>query len=290
MSKLNDYLTEAGVFFLATVDGIQAKCRPLGLHLEADGKVMFGVGDFKSVYRQLRKNARVEIVAYKQDNTWLRYTGHVVFEKDEKYAQMALETHPELRDIYNADTGHKLMMFHLENSRAGVIPMMGEGIDITKDDEIENISPVDSISEDQAKEMLTKGLPDAEKIVKDNHELERFLQRLEKKMKRLPLVGKQLAAIPTLFSLVSSYSKNEYTDVPIGSVIAAVSALAYWLAPVDLIPDVIPVVGQLDDAAVATACLTLISSDLEDYEAWREKAGITDDSPIAGSGEADELI
>ena len=40
MSKLNDFLTEAGVFFLATADGSQPKLRPLGAHFEMDGKVM----------------------------------------------------------------------------------------------------------------------------------------------------------------------------------------------------------------------------------------------------------
>ena len=51
MSKVNDFLTEAGVFYLATVDGDQPKVRPLGAHLEMDGKVIFGVGDFKDMYR-----------------------------------------------------------------------------------------------------------------------------------------------------------------------------------------------------------------------------------------------
>ena len=32
MSKISDFLNEAGVFFLATVDGDQPKVRPLGLH------------------------------------------------------------------------------------------------------------------------------------------------------------------------------------------------------------------------------------------------------------------
>ena len=51
MSKINDFLTEAGVFFLATVDGDQPKLRPLGAHFEIDGKLLFGVGDFKDVYK-----------------------------------------------------------------------------------------------------------------------------------------------------------------------------------------------------------------------------------------------
>lgn len=130
MSKISDFLTEAGIFFLATADGDQPKVRPLGAHVEVDGKVIFGVGNFKEVYRQLQKNPKVEIVACKSDMKWLRYTGTVVFDDDPKYAEMHLDLIPSLRDIYNEQTGNKLMTFHLEDATAVVIPMMGEGEDI----------------------------------------------------------------------------------------------------------------------------------------------------------------
>ena len=127
MSKLNDFLTEAGVFFLATADGDQPKLRPLGAHLEMDGKVIFGVGDFKNVYRQMVANPKVEIAACKPDGHWLRYTGTVVFEDDPKYAEAMLDAMPQLRDIYNEQTGFKMMTFHLEDATAVDIAMMGEG-------------------------------------------------------------------------------------------------------------------------------------------------------------------
>lgn len=130
MSKINDFLTEAGIFFLATTDGDQPKVRPLGLHLEMDGKVLFGIGDFKDVYKQMVKNPKVEIVASKQDGHWLRYTGTAVFESDEKYANAALESMPHLKNIYNEQTGNKMMVFHLENATAKDIAVMGEGEDI----------------------------------------------------------------------------------------------------------------------------------------------------------------
>ena len=126
MSKVNDFLTEAGLFFLATTDGSQPKVRPLGAHMEMDGKVIFGVGDFKDVYKQLTANPLVEIVACKQNGHWLRYTGKAVFETDEKYAkEMIAASH--LEKIYNDETGHKLMTFHLEDATAVDIPVMGEG-------------------------------------------------------------------------------------------------------------------------------------------------------------------
>ena len=127
MSKVNDFLTEAGVFFLATADGDQPKIRPLGAHFEMDGKVLFGVGDFKEVYKQLIANPKTEIVACRKDNHWLRYTGKAVFETDPKYAQAALDAMPQLKNIYNEQTGYKMMMFHLEDATAVDIPMMGAG-------------------------------------------------------------------------------------------------------------------------------------------------------------------
>ncbi|MBR3307518.1 MAG: pyridoxamine 5'-phosphate oxidase family protein [Lachnospiraceae bacterium] len=130
MSKINDYLTEAGVFFLATTDGDQPKCRPLGAHMEMDGKVIFGVGDFKNVYAQLVANPKCEIVAAKQDGHWMRYTGKAVFETDEKYAEAMLDGAPHLRSIYNEESGKKMMCFHLEDAKAEDIMVMGPGKDL----------------------------------------------------------------------------------------------------------------------------------------------------------------
>ena len=56
MSKVFDFIKEAGIFYLATVDGDQPKVRPLGAVIEADDKVIFGVGTFKDVYKQLTAN------------------------------------------------------------------------------------------------------------------------------------------------------------------------------------------------------------------------------------------
>ncbi len=130
MSKINDFISEAGVFFLATVDGDQPKVRPLGAHMEMDGKVLFGVGDFKDVYRQMKQNPKIEIAALKQDGHWLRYTGKAVFEDDPKYAEAMLDMLPHLRGIYNETTGHKMMMFRIDAESAVDIPTMGPGEDL----------------------------------------------------------------------------------------------------------------------------------------------------------------
>lgn len=122
-----------------------------------------------------------------------------------------------------------------------------------------------------AKKELENGYGKAEKLLKDDQNMERFLQRLEKKLKIIPVGGEALSMIPTMVSLLRSYVKKEYNDIPIGSIIAIVSALAYWLTPGDAIPDLIPGVGFVDDAAVTAVCLKLVGSDIKEYQKWREK-------------------
>lgn len=126
MSKVNDFLTEAGVFFMATEDGDQPKLRPLGAHMVVDGKVIFGVGDFKDVYKEMVKNPKVEIVALKAEGHWLRYTGKAVFDHNDDYAKMMIEA-GHLESIYNDETGYKMMTFHLEDATAVDIQVMGQG-------------------------------------------------------------------------------------------------------------------------------------------------------------------
>lgn len=126
MSRIKDFLKEAGVFFLATVDGNRPKLRPLGAFLEEDGKLLFGVGDFKNVYRQMTVNPLVELVACKPNGHWLRYTGRAVFETEPKYAEQMIRE-SGLEAIYNEQTGNKLMVFHLEDATAVDIAVMGEG-------------------------------------------------------------------------------------------------------------------------------------------------------------------
>lgn len=129
MSKIGEFLKDAGVFFLATTDGNQPKLRPLGAFLDKDGKVIFGVGNFKDVYKQLCANPLCEIVASKKDGHWLRYTGKAVFETDESYAEEMIKA-SHLEAIYNETTGNKLMAFHLEDAKAVDIAVMGEGVSL----------------------------------------------------------------------------------------------------------------------------------------------------------------
>lgn len=98
------------------------------------------------------------------------------------------------------------------------------------------------------------------------------LEKLEKKIKLLPVVGDTFSIVLAMISLVRSYIKKEYTEIPLGAIVGIVSALIYILSPIDLIPDSIPGVGYLDDAAVLIACLKAgAEDDIKEYQKWRDK-------------------
>lgn len=71
-----------------------------------------------------------------------------------------------------------------------------------------------------------------------------------------------------LLSLVRDTWSGRYQNVPWWTLSGAAFALLYVLNPFDLIPDALPVVGVLDDAAVVSACLVLLEQDLSDYRRW----------------------
>jgi uncharacterized membrane protein YkvA (DUF1232 family) len=73
-----------------------------------------------------------------------------------------------------------------------------------------------------------------------------------------------------LIAIVKDYWTGAYRKVPYGTVAAIVFTLIYVFNPLDLIPDVLPIIGEVDDAAVVTACLFLVERDLLAYKQWKQ--------------------
>lgn len=123
------FLDEAGVFFLATEEGDQAKCRPLGFKMMKDGHLCFGVGTHKNVYKQLLANPKCEITACVKDH-WIRITGSAVPVKDPAYIAAAEEVLPMLKDIYNEKSGLTLGIFYVKGT-AAFCNIMGQAEETT---------------------------------------------------------------------------------------------------------------------------------------------------------------
>lgn len=130
---------------------------------------------------------------------------------------------------------------------------------------------VEILDEEEVQKRFEQSKKKAKKILEDRDKMDRFLERLEKKLKYIPVVGGILSEIPVLIALVKAFLEKRYLEIPIGSIIAIVGALLYFLSPIDLFPDFLPAIGLIDDAAVTTLAFKLVHDDVKEFKAWREK-------------------
>ena len=100
-------------------------------------------------------------------------------------------------------------------------------------------------------------------VVKNEREIEKKLAG-QKALKAL------LANGLLLLQLVTDYFKGRYREVPYWAIGASALALFYVFSPIDAIPDIIPVLGYLDDATVLAFCLKLVETELSKYREWRK--------------------
>ena len=72
-----------------------------------------------------------------------------------------------------------------------------------------------------------------------------------------------------LIAIVKDYWAGAYRQVPYGMIASSVFTLIYVFNPFDLVPDMLPLIGQLDDVAIMGACLILVEFDLHKYKDWK---------------------
>jgi uncharacterized membrane protein YkvA (DUF1232 family) len=104
---------------------------------------------------------------------------------------------------------------------------------------------------------------DVEKVVNKSEEI-------QKKFSAKGPLARFIEDGRLLIAIVKDYWSGAYRQVPYGVITSIVFTLIYVLNPFDLMPDMLPVIGQLDDVAVMGACLMLVEQDLHKYNKWKE--------------------
>jgi Uncharacterized conserved protein len=122
MKEVLDFLTANKVFFMATVDGDRPRVRPLGFVMEYEGKIFFGVGEQKEVFKQMKANPKVEICSVSQEGRWLRLHGAAAFDPRPELFTAAVKALPVLGEMYPAGG---LGIFHLQPAEAVFYDMQG---------------------------------------------------------------------------------------------------------------------------------------------------------------------
>lgn len=102
-------------------------------------------------------------------------------------------------------------------------------------------------------------------------DLEDFLLRVDEKFTAIPKVGTHLAWIPKFALLVRSYAMKEYREISLAGIVAIMTSLVYFAAKIDVIPDILPGLGFIDDAIVIASVLQWCEEDLSKYMDWLQE-------------------
>ena len=116
MKEVVDFLKEAGVFYLATVEGDQPRVRPFGVIEIFEEHLYIQTGKIKNVSKQIEVNPRVELCAFK-DGKWLRVSGEL--KRDDRYEAKSyiLDKNPDLKRMYSVDDDNTEVLY-FESAKA----------------------------------------------------------------------------------------------------------------------------------------------------------------------------
>ena len=123
---------------------------------------------------------------------------------------------------------------------------------------------MDQKKQAQVESQLADGMskPASEQEIQDVLSKEGKVVALMKKL------GTRMEDVKLLWSMLVDYKKGRYPNVPWKLIASIVFFFVYLVNPFDVIPDVFPVLGLTDDAAVLGLVLAAFTSDIDTYKAW----------------------
>lgn len=90
--------------------------------------------------------------------------------------------------------------------------------------------------------------------------------------KNLDKLPKDTGDLKLLINLFKDWYNGVYREIPWYSIAAIILGFLYLISPVDLVPDMVPVLGQIDDVVIIRWILTHIAKqDLNKYRQFKTK-------------------
>ncbi len=83
--------------------------------------------------------------------------------------------------------------------------------------------------------------------------------------------------IGVLGRLIRAYANGQYRTLPWKSLVLTVSVLIYFVSPIDVIPDLLPIIGFTDDIALLIWLFRTISVDLDAFKEWEKQQAVSID-------------
>ena len=118
MQRVYEFLKNAEVYYLATVEGDQPRVRPFGTVNEFEGKLYIQTGKVKPTSRQLAANPKAELCAFK-DGAWIRIACELIEDDRFEARKSMLDAYPHLRRMYDENDGNTQVLY-MKNATATI--------------------------------------------------------------------------------------------------------------------------------------------------------------------------
>lgn len=116
MEKVCQFLKDAEVYYLATVEGDQPRVRPFGTAHIFEGRLYIQTGKVKAVSHQILANPKAEICAF-NNGTWVRISCELVEDDRVEARKSMLDAYSSLRNMYDENDGNS-QVFYMKNATA----------------------------------------------------------------------------------------------------------------------------------------------------------------------------
>jgi uncharacterized membrane protein YkvA (DUF1232 family) len=112
----------------------------------------------------------------------------------------------------------------------------------------------------------------AEKIIASDNSISKLIDNVFLKIGQGSEIFYSLQdSVIALVRMLKAWWKGEYRNISTTSIIAVVATLVYFSNPIDMIPDFIPVIGQIDDILVLSYLIKMLNKEIERFMAWEKE-------------------
>ena len=119
----------------------------------------------------------------------------------------------------------------------------------------------------------------AAEILNNQEKIKNLLIQSKEKLGRLDINNlnhsKLFERVNLFVRMVKSHVKGDYR-MHWQSIVIIVAALVYFVTPIDLIPDLIPITGYVDDLSILLWVNATLQKEIDAFKLWEQGATVRD--------------
>ena len=78
--------------------------------------------------------------------------------------------------------------------------------------------------------------------------------------------------------LLKAYAQGRYQQIQWKSILLIIAAIIYFISPIDLLPDLLPITGLTDDLGVLLWVYNTVNTEIEKFLTWEKSTLVHEDS------------